>query len=74
MTFLAWVDYSNMMLCVFTNDTGFICEKYIGGSKVYGAIKECSNADELEEFLLSFHNAPEKYIKELLSKIESKNT
>ena len=69
MTFLAWVDYSNMMLCVSKTDTGFICEKYIGGSKVYGAIKECSTIDALREFLLSFHNSPEIYIEELISNL-----
>lgn len=34
MTFLAWVDYSNMMFCISKADVGFVCEKYVGGSKV----------------------------------------
>lgn len=69
MTFLAWVDYSNMMLCVSKTESGFVCEKYVGGSKVVGAIKDCINSEELKEFLLSFHNSPKDYIEELIEKI-----
>lgn len=73
MTFIAWVDYSNMMLCVSKADVGFVCEKYVGGSKVSGAVKVCDNINELTDFLLSFHNAPKTYIEELIEKINCKN-
>lgn len=73
MTFLAWVDYSNMMFCISKTDVGFICEKYVGGSKVSGAVKVCINTNELTDFLLSFHNAPKEYINELIEKIDFMN-
>lgn len=69
MTFLAWVDYSNMMLCVSKTEPGFVCEKYISGTKVPGAIKSCTSKTELKDFLLSFHNSPKEYIAELIEKI-----
>lgn len=72
MTFLAWVDFSSMMICVSKTENGFFCEKYVGGNKVFGAIKEFDDTDQLKTFLLSFHNAPKEYIDELIEKIISK--
>lgn len=70
MKFIAWVEYSGMMFCVSKNESSFVCEKYIGGSKVHQAIKELESLEELESFLLSIPNAPEKYINDLIERLE----
>ena len=70
MKFIAWVEYSGMMFCVSKTEDGFVCEKYIGGSKVHQAIKEVDSTEELERLLLSIPNAPQKYIHDLIERLK----
>lgn len=62
MTFIGWIDYANFMICVNRADEGYICQKYIGGSKVFGADKPFGSIEEVGVFLLSLPNPPEDYI------------
>lgn len=62
MTFIGWIDYANFMICVNKDEEGYICQKYVGGSKVFGADKKVDSTEEVKKFLLSLPNPPVDYI------------
>lgn len=71
MTFLHWVKYPHMMVCVHrTADHGFFCSKYVGGSKVMGVQREFKTKEELNAFLLKQPDAPVDEITEFINSLE----
>jgi hypothetical protein len=50
------------MICVNKAEEGYICQKYVGGSKVFGADKKVDSIEEVKKFLLSLPNPPVDYI------------
>lgn len=68
MTFLRWVEYPNTMICVNKEDNEFICINYTrnGGNKVSGSEKYCHSIEELEDYLMSIPNPPEKFLKDFI--------
>lgn len=69
MTFLAWVDFSNMLFAIHKDDSAYISIKYSGGNKVLDSEKRHESKQALQEFLVSMPNAPMAYIDELIERI-----
>lgn len=69
MTFIGWIDYSSMMIAVHKTENSFMCLKYVGGSKISGAQKECLTKQELANFLLSLPGSPTVKIHAFLNQL-----
>jgi hypothetical protein len=68
MTFIGWVDFANFMICVNRSDEGYICQKYVGGSKVFGTDRPFESIKDVGMFLLSLPNPPTDYITKFVDK------
>ena len=63
MTFQFWIEYPQMSIAVSTEESTYICTKYVGGSKIQDATMRFSNIEELESFLLSLAGADQTDIR-----------
>ncbi|MNU74989.1 hypothetical protein D3C71_645050 [compost metagenome] len=71
MLFLHWVKYPQMMVCIHrTDDNGFHCSKYVGGSKVMGVTRQFGTKEELRAFLVELPSAPIKEIEQFIESLE----
>lgn len=70
MTFVAWVEYSNIMIAVHRDEEGYLCVKYSGGTKVHDTEMFFKTIEELTQFLLSIPNAPTVFIHDLMQRLK----